>query len=171
MSRALAAGLAPPLHFNESLTVFPPKGEDEDDANEITRDAQNTRPISLKNTDNKLICQAFNRKADRVVPRHLHPDQRGFVKSRHFIRNIIGLDSHSRINSMAVSPASIPVLTFFDFAAAFPSVAQRWLLAMLEAAGFPTGFVNLVKSIYFMNVTFFSSSQGLRFLFWIHAGV
>ena len=51
----LMLGYRMPIKFNDSLTCFPPKGEEENDKNTIVRFAQDTRPLGLKNSDNKII--------------------------------------------------------------------------------------------------------------------
>ena len=49
----ISCGYQPALTFNPSMTLFPPKGDDEFDSEDITREATATRPLSLKNCDNK----------------------------------------------------------------------------------------------------------------------
>ena len=44
----MMAGNTMPIGFNASLTVFPPKGDDELDAVEVSRDAVDTRPLFQK---------------------------------------------------------------------------------------------------------------------------
>ena len=48
-------GNYPPISFNASSTVFLTKGELEEDQVEVIRDPSATRPLGLKNTDNKII--------------------------------------------------------------------------------------------------------------------
>ena len=63
----LASGLRMPLDFNDSVTVFPPKGQLDSDLDEVIRDPFGVRPISLKNTDNKIIGAARNFKVSDSV--------------------------------------------------------------------------------------------------------
>eukprot|EP00973_Karenia_brevis_P048127 6679879-Karenia_brevis.AAC.1 len=44
------------LDFNDTLKIFIPKGEEEGDDKEIVRSPEATRPLGLKNSDNKLIA-------------------------------------------------------------------------------------------------------------------
>ena len=62
-------------------------------------------------------------------------------------------------------------MAFFDFAAAFPSVAHAWLFAVLTASGAPEWFINYVSALYAGNVTCHMNSHGKTFLFSILAGV
>ena len=53
--KSIRNGREPPPNFNESGISFIPKGEEEADPVEIIRNANDNRPISTKNTDNKVI--------------------------------------------------------------------------------------------------------------------
>ena len=44
-----------PISFNDGVMVFAPKGEREGDESAVFREAVDTRPLSLKNSDNKLV--------------------------------------------------------------------------------------------------------------------
>jgi hypothetical protein len=52
----LASGYTMPVTYSDQLMLFVVKGEDQDDAYEVCRVAADTRPLSLKNTDNKIIA-------------------------------------------------------------------------------------------------------------------
>ena len=55
------SGKGKPKGFNLSLSAFPEKGEQEDDTREeVTRDPADTRPLSLKNCDNKTLAGVVN---------------------------------------------------------------------------------------------------------------
>ena len=56
--RAIRAGLLPDEEFDESSAVFVPKGSLPHDSVEIIRKPLQTRPISFKNCDNKIIVSA-----------------------------------------------------------------------------------------------------------------
>jgi endonuclease/exonuclease/phosphatase family metal-dependent hydrolase len=169
-------GFTMPLAFYQSLGVFPPKGENEDDENEVNRQPENTRPLNLKNTDNKTITGAVMDGYRRAMKSSTHKSQRGFVPDRHLIENVIDLDSASRIfafqNSSHPKLSKLPaILAFWDFAAAFPSVFHKFIFAVLEARGFPLGFIDFIKSLYFFNAAYYSDGGSFIFLFWIFSGV
>ena len=49
--------------------VFTPKGDEEgDNGIERVRSAEATRPLSLKNTDNTIVCCVYNRKITSPSP-------------------------------------------------------------------------------------------------------
>jgi hypothetical protein len=177
---SLAAGVLPPAHFNSSLLVFLPKGESELDAQEVVRSAKDTRPISLKNSDNKAVTGALVGSFQQFAKEHTHKSQNGFVHKRFFLRNVLDLDSAARLFSMRFlsqetdlekSPELIPLLAFYDFAAAFPSVAHAWIFLVLEARKFPDWFVNSMRGIYHKAAAFADCGGDLVFLFEFLSGV
>ena len=133
--------------FNDSLSIFLPKGDHEGDASEISRNPGDTRPLFLKNTDNKTLCSIYNNMCRKMLSAGNTELQRGFVPGRQFLGNVVELDSMSRIygmrnyNSELHSPSCSQVSSccFWDFAAAFPSVAPQWVFAVSRAIGAPLG--------------------------------
>ena len=140
-SQHLFSGAPPHEGFNDSGIGFPPKGEKSLDAVEVFRSAKETRPISLKNSDNKFIVGAAVRKLAPEAKTKTHESQRGFVSGRNFLNNVLDLDSIARILSMYyihkggdpnLDISKIPILAFFDFETAFPSVAHAWIRLVLR---------------------------------------
>ena len=141
-----------PIDFNDSITVFPPKGVEPGDSVDLIRDPMNTRPIALKNSDNKIICGVANNIIKHGIAKRANYIQRGFVTGRLFTENIVDLDTTSRTFSNIEPVSNIPVICTFDFAAAFPSVNHSWILRILRASGFPDGFCNLVRGLQFVQI-------------------
>eukprot|EP00969_Alexandrium_andersonii_P256398 11334954-Alexandrium_andersonii.AAC.1 len=75
------------LGLNASLGVFVPKGDSELMEGRVARKAEDTRPLNLKNTDNKAIAAVANRIVSVKLPGWARVAQRGFVPGRQ------GLDS------------------------------------------------------------------------------
>ena len=65
----LADGGDVPLWFNDSDGVFGAKGDEEFDHLEVTRAAQDTRPLGLKNCDNKTVGGTVNMADNQPFPR------------------------------------------------------------------------------------------------------
>ena len=78
-----------------------PKGEELDDHIEIVRKATDTRPINLKNTDNKIVAKALNISITPALMSQACELQNGFVRGRQLGQNSLDLDTHSRITAMA----------------------------------------------------------------------
>lgn len=172
--KSLAAGTLPPSVFNASLLVFLPKGESEFDAQEVIRKAQDTRPISLKNSDNKTVTGALVSPFQSFAKKHTHRNQNGFVHGRFFLRNVLDLDSASRIFSMhwlnqrydvATCPGLIPLLAFYDCAVAFPSIAHPWIFLCLESRKFPEWFISALRGIYYKAAAYANHDNELVFCF------
>jgi hypothetical protein len=97
--RWMAEGGNPPPSFNAGLFVFPPKGSSPDDATAVHREVKDTRPITLKNTDNKILAGVQNFALAPVVAEGACSTQRGFIKGRNFMQNLVDLDTEGRILS------------------------------------------------------------------------
>ena len=99
------------------------------------------------------------------------PLQRGFVAGRHLLANVVDLDAHGREHGMASCVGDPAVLAFWDFAAAFPSLAHQWLMLVAAARGLPAGMLLLLEATYVADLTYGSVGAPRRFLFAIWAGV
>lgn len=93
----MRCGSEPPLIFNESGVSFLSKGSSSSDALEIIREAKTTRPISTKNTDNKIIVGVNVRVLTPRYQQNTHKCQRGFCGGRNFLTNVVALDAAGRI--------------------------------------------------------------------------
>ena len=67
--------------------------------------------------------------------------------------------------------ANLACTLLVDFAAAFPSVLQSWLLSVLRAVNALIGFINIFISMYSENNAYTRSQGGLVFLFKVFSGV
>ena len=127
----LSSGHDPAPTFNYSSIVFAPKGELPEDAQAVIRAEQDTRPLSLKNSDNKIITGVHTWKFRKITQSNTHKYQRGFVAERSFLTNVVDLDSAARLYSMFAMhreynflqyPGATPTFALWDFCSAFPSV-------------------------------------------------
>ena len=100
MSSWLASGLAMPLGFNDSITVFIPKGTLSEDAQAVVRDPSSLRLIALKNSDHKIIAAAYSACFCRPVADGACSLQRGFIKGRRFLEHVVDLDAAARAFSL-----------------------------------------------------------------------
>ena len=175
LGQHIFAGNPVTLDFNQSLIAFPPKGCCEGDDEEVIRPPLDTRPIGLKNTDNKIIIGTSVHKFKRSMQINTHKNQRGFVPGRFLVHNALDLDSAGRIlamhavkhnHSSDVLKKVLACLAFFDFAAAFPSMVHGWIFAVLGFQKFPRGVFNLIKTLYKNNGAFSTMTGQLVFLFW-----
>ena len=148
--------------FNHSWLVLLAKGEDVNDLTVVARSPDDTRPVSLANSDSKICESALNAPLAEALETWACHDQRGFIGGRMLVDNIIELDTYGRICSMQADiPARssdkskdkedkypcLPALAFYDFAAAFPSVAWAYLWLCMHFAGFPRPFIRAFKKM------------------------
>ena len=93
----LRSGGLPEPCFNESTTIFVPKGTQPHDPVEIIREPLQTRPHSLKNSDNKVIVSANVKSLEPQNWMLTHKSQNGFVAGRHFLNNLLDIDTAGSI--------------------------------------------------------------------------
>ena len=74
--------------------AFPPKGTKPDDSQECIRTAECTRPITIKNSDNKTIVGVVNNSAALVLAHCASRVQNGFIKGRKFF------EQHSKVGRL-----------------------------------------------------------------------
>ena len=114
-----------------------PKGDKD------TRYLKNVRPITLLNTDYKIIEKML---ANRIVPQLeqiIHTDQKGFIPNRkisHNIRKIIDV-----INQIEDEPGLIVQI---DFQKAFDKCEHDAVLGSLDFFNFPDYIIKWVKILY-----------------------
>ena len=86
------------------------------------------------------------------------------MAGRHLLQNVIDLDPAARCSGVAENSADLPMLLFFDFSAAFPSVALAWIWVVIEAMDVLPGLKSLLEGVYFMNCTLLGGALGVPFL-------
>lgn len=87
------------------------------------------------------------------------------------IQNVVDLDAYARVQGLPELAPRLPALAFWDFAAAFPSIAHAWIWIAVRGANIPKGFIHVLKGIYFMNAAYGTNEGGFTFMFWILSGV
>ena len=137
-SESLSQGQLPNT-FNEALiSLILKKHKD-------PLDPGSFRPVSLINVDCKVLTKVLAMRLENILPDIIHEDQVGFVKGRSSsdnLRRLLHLMWKSR-------QENTPVAAFFlDAEKAFNRVEWGFLIHVLEAFGFGSGFVNWVKLIY-----------------------
>ena len=107
------------LDWNSSTAVFPHKNPvQEEFCLGAMRCPDDTRPLNLKNTDNKLVASAINSVIKGTLATQLHEARRGFLSGRNHSLNVIEVDAEMRAslhNEEAQSSAAV----LFDFKSAF----------------------------------------------------
>ena len=122
-------------HYNHSLLVCLPKKSTSATADGTKAfTTSNTRPLSIVNCDNRIVASAARSRWEQHLAPWILPRQQGFLPGRSILRNLIHFDTASIITSLT-QPNGASVL--LDFASAFPSISQEFLLATLKHIGLP----------------------------------
>lgn len=99
----LATTGTPPRSLNDATGAFLPKGTDERDSATTgarTRDAAATRPLSLRNTDAKILAAQVNKPLAVALPAWASARQRGFVRGRGPLEHVTELDGAARRHTL-----------------------------------------------------------------------
>ena len=132
--------------FNAALAFFIPKKSERRAANgEGFHQPGDLRPITVCNTDNRLIANAARLRWEERLAPVIAETQRGFLPGRSMARNVFEVDAAMR-SACALGEAGGAV--FFDFEAAFPSLAHTFLHRLLRSAGLPVEVCRFVRGLY-----------------------
>jgi len=162
--------------FNDSRLLFLKKGEKDDDDICCVRAPHETRPLGLKNSDNKIVTGVRMSTLTEPMKKNTHHTQRGFVPGRQLLQNALDLDAASRIfsnqacdyNKSGGSHEVISATPLFDFTAAFPSVSHEWIELVMRYRGFSHGLRNFFWSLYYMNCAVESDEQGCLVVLFVY---
>jgi len=132
----------PYVNFNLAFLTLLPKTDAE------ILDPGNTRPLSIVDTVNRLLASIFQVALERKVVSFIHKSQRGFIRGRSMLRNILEIDLASQTVSIKHRRG---VLILFDFKAAFPSLSHDFLWDALQALGLPLQYVDALRLFYIDN--------------------
>jgi exonuclease III len=111
------------------------------DRNEI----KNYRPISLLNTDYKILTKALSLKLGRAALTLIHPSQAGCMKGRH-------ITDQTMLTRMVMEHGEVykqdGLVIALDQEKAYGRIAHDYLWRALESFGLPGNFINTVKALY-----------------------
>ena len=103
---------------------------------------KNWRPISLLNSDSKILTKLLAERLKYVLPRIINIDQKGCVKGRFIGENI------RLIEDIMDSCEEEEVIVLLDQQKAFDRVEHEWLFMTLNKFGFGEKFQTWLKILY-----------------------
>ena len=106
---------------------------------------KNWRPVSLLNTDYKILTKALAQKLQKVIGTIVNEDQVGYIKGRYIgeaIRTIEDVMSASKMNNIT------GYITLIDFEKAFDSIEWSLLWQCLTHFNFGEQFITWIKILY-----------------------
>ena len=120
------------------LNLLPKKDKD-------LRCLANWRPVSLLNTDYKILTKLLAIRLQKVIPTIINSDQVGYIKNRYIGENIRILSDILEITNLEDMEAYI---TQIDFEKAFDSIEWDFLFKTLTVLNFGENFISWVKTLY-----------------------
>ena len=114
-------------------------------ANKDLRFLKNWRPISILNTDYKILAKALASRLQEVLPNLINKDQVGYIKGRNIGENIRMIDDIMKYTELKHLPGYIILI---DFEKAFDSVSWEFLLNSLSSLNFGENFIKWIKIMY-----------------------
>ena len=106
---------------------------------------KNWRPISLLNTDYKLLTKCLSGRLQTVLPDIIDHDQTGFLKGRYIGENIRTISDLIEYTSLKNQPAFILLI---DFEKAFDTIRWSYLAKCLKFFNFGDTLINWIQIIY-----------------------
>ena len=73
---------------------------------------EDTRPLSIVNTDSRILARAVRIRVEPVLNRWVSLDQRGFLRGRSMLANVLDVELFSRLAGYQCRRA---IMIFFDF--------------------------------------------------------
>ncbi|KAF5337057.1 hypothetical protein D9611_002908 [Ephemerocybe angulata] len=131
-------GVAPETEFAEGWLCPIYKKKDR-------TDISNYRPITVLNTDYKILTRTIMNRLSKIAPELIHPDQAGFMKNRSIhtqtdlIHTVIGRCANENIRGTIVC---------LDQEKAYDKVKHEFLWDALGKMNLPAILINTIKSLY-----------------------
>ncbi len=110
-----------------------------------TREIVNYRPITLLNTDYKLMTRILAMRVAVVAETLIHPDQAGFVPGRQIF-------DHIKLNKLIIDYAEAEevngMIVALDQEKAYDRIDHTYLWRVLRKFNFPESFIRVVQNLY-----------------------
>ena len=135
---SIATSQLPPSHKVSYLKLIPKAGKD-------IRLINNLRPITLSNTDHKLITKTYAKKLTAVVAGKICEEQTAYIPNRLINDNIRSM--LMTIDLANLDQAVDGILISLDAKKAFDSVDHRYIRKCLEAFGL-INFIPIFDTLY-----------------------
>ena len=114
-------------------------------ANKDLRFLKHWRPISILNTDYKILAKALASRLQEVLPKLVNTDQAGYIKGRYIGENVRIIEDIMTYTELKHLPGYIILI---DFEKAFDSVSWDFLLNSLLSLNFGRNFIKWIQILY-----------------------
>ena len=105
----------------------------------------NYRPLSLLNSDYKILSKIIAQRLEKVVPKIINTDQTGFIKNRQGadnVRRLFHIIQHTKKHG---HPA---VIVSMDAEKAFDRIEPSFLLETMRAMNFGENFLCFIRTLF-----------------------
>ena len=130
-----------PLSFSRAIIKLIPK---KPNANRV----EDFRPISLINTDQKILSHILSERVRIPVDKLIGPHQSAYLPGRHI---------HSSLLKVSFNLETMPSnnsLIAIDFSKAFDKLSRTFIFALLEKIGLHENTVKLIRIMYMHNIAY-----------------
>ena len=106
---------------------------------------KNWRPVTLLNTDYKILTKTLSRRIEKALPDIIHQDQFGFIKGRYigepvrFVQDLINKYDEEKKEGIIMQ---------LDFEKAFDSIEWNFIFEALKKFNFGDQFIEFVRCCY-----------------------
>ena len=111
---------------------------------------QNWRPVSILNTDYKILTKALSNRLHGLLPRLINDDQVGYVKGGYIGQNVRIISHMLKYSDINIIPGYL--LLLIDFEKAFDSIEWPFKLRCTKAYNFGECFIKWIKTIKIFNL-------------------
>jgi len=135
---ALQSGTLAPSWREATIVVIHKEGKD-------PTKCESYRPISLLNTDIRILTSILSRRVNKIITNIIHPDQTGFITGRYYadnIRRLLNLMTHSETKGKET------MLLSLDAQKAFERVSWQYLFQTLKRFQFGPEFIKWIQILY-----------------------
>ena len=109
---------------------------------------KNWRPISLTNSDYKILAKCLSFRLSAVISKLVHPDQVGYIKGRNVATTLRTIDDVLEYYRLHKKPG---ILLALDFQKAFDSISKKYMLHAFRKFGFGDQFIQWIGVLFNQN--------------------
>ena len=106
---------------------------------------ENLRPISLLNSDYKILTKSIAKRLETVLPKIINPDQTGYIKGRFIGENVRLIQDIMFHTKLEEKPG---IALFLDFRKAFDTIEWNYIKTALQMFNFGPDVRNWFDVIY-----------------------
>ena len=130
---------------------------------------KNWRPLTLLNTDYKILAKVLSNRLQNVISKIIHNDQVGYIKGRQLSFNCRKILDVFENKEFDLDPG---YALFLDFQKAFDTISRDFMIKALRRFNFGENFIDWIKLIYSKPLScvtnngysseFFETERGIR---------